>query len=294
MTDTRNPFENHIDELKYTTINSLFDQKEKYLIIALTGKLGAGCSTLAGIFRKTLEEMNLSHGQPGIEGFQNDKEREVRLLQRYYSWHQKQFHVIKVRDVITSFLLEEHVWEALEQNDFYKIREIKEARLEIENRIRREHPEHTWENSLSKYVKYICGSQVDKNLREQCYEFITIYLPAMGEQIHTILKDQYTEIFQKFGNQLRFFGQIMVDAASIDKLIAEKYQYAGVRIACINGAGVQGEDYFELEKNIETIYTIAKRINRFIKYLRHPKNTDSKWPVAIVIDSCLLYTSRCV
>ena len=72
-----------MDKLKYSTINSIFDQKEKYIIIALTGKVGAGSSTIAKLVKKTLEEMNLSYNQPGLEGFRNDEEREQRILQRY-------------------------------------------------------------------------------------------------------------------------------------------------------------------------------------------------------------------
>lgn len=87
----------------YTTERLM--QNEEFIVIGLTGRVGSGCSEAASIFGSTFEQLNLPSIYPGYMGLANDEERDRRILFRFANQHWVKFDVIKVRTVITSFLL---------------------------------------------------------------------------------------------------------------------------------------------------------------------------------------------
>ena len=94
-------------DIQHDVIKTIFDQKEKYLIIALTGKVGSGCSSAAEIFQKKYEEMNFSCPTSGDRGYADDDDRETAIIRRFYQFHCPDFKLIKVSDIIASFILED-------------------------------------------------------------------------------------------------------------------------------------------------------------------------------------------
>lgn len=95
------------------TMESVFSQKENYIVIGLTGKVGSGCTTVARVFQENFEDMGLRDISPNDDGLKNDREREDRIIRRFYRWHQKKFYVVSARDVIVSFVLEnKESWQA--------------------------------------------------------------------------------------------------------------------------------------------------------------------------------------
>ena len=85
---------------------NLMMQHENFLVVGLTGRIGAGCSEAADILGSSFRDLNLSLLTPGTNGFYTDEERDLRILQRYASAHWLKFDVIKVRTIITTFLLD--------------------------------------------------------------------------------------------------------------------------------------------------------------------------------------------
>ncbi len=288
---SKNYLSDKTDRIKYGTINAVFDQKEKYLIIALTGKVGAGCSTIAKLFQSSLEDMKLSYNQPGIDGFKSDEEREYRVLQRFFNWHQKRFYVIKVRDVILSFLLkDEHTWEDfLFQAEKYRKRnkkDLKECREKVEKRIKEEHPGEDYPSDLVKYTKRVIKRSVKGKYAQQRFEYVNNYLPELGREIHSVLSDEYTEMFQYYGNQLRFFGTTLNKQSDLEQNIKNILKFTEDRLCnSLDNTKKVHEKYFQCEKGTNTIFTIAERINLFIKALEYPENLNRKEPIAIIIDS---------
>lgn len=279
--------ESETDQIKYGMINALFDQREKYIIIGLTGKVGAGCSTVAKLFQSSLEKMNLSYNQPGIRGFADENEREARILQRFYSWHQRSFYLIKVRDVIFSFLLEnKDTWNEFLQRaescqSGYK-EKIENLRKEVEKKTKVDIIEY------NKLLKKNSLSHSDLKLR---YEYVKTYLPMLGRGIHEILGDKYTEIFQYYGNQLRFWGTTLSEKDFLQSCMDAKLEYARVRsknMLKVNEPQEKKErekKYLKKEAEANTIFVVAERINQFIKILQYPVKATEKNPIAVVIDS---------
>jgi deoxycytidylate deaminase len=287
-------FVDKIDEVKYGTINAIFDQREKYIIIGLTGKVGSGCSTIANLFQSSLEQMNLSYNQPGIGGLHSDQEREQRVLQRFYSWHQREFLLIKVRDVILSFLLNDSdTWnefldraKAASAENYNELEKEKHA---LEDRIQDDCEQCQISNDLI-IINQLITMRVDniKCLKLK-YDYVKELLPEFGDKVHKILGDSYTEIFQYYGNQLRFFGTTMSN--QLEKNLSGKSEYAKLRLqnaTQTRDPKLKNEfeaEYLDKEEAANTIYVIAERINRFIKVLEYPQNQIKKRPIAIVIDS---------
>ena len=84
---------------------ALMTQREQFIIIGLTGRIGVGCSETAKVMSSSYSELNLPLITPGVVGLNSDEIRDKRILQRYCSFHWARFDIIKVRTIITSFLL---------------------------------------------------------------------------------------------------------------------------------------------------------------------------------------------
>lgn len=86
-------------------ITNILQQREEFLIIGLTGRIGSGCSTVAQILGQYFSKLGVPSISPNDSGFDNDKQRDLRILYRYAYNHWLKFDIIKVRSIITSFLV---------------------------------------------------------------------------------------------------------------------------------------------------------------------------------------------
>ncbi len=86
-------------------INLLLEERQKFILIGLTGKTGSGCSTTATLLNsKMFEDFN----PPEVihSNFTNNEERKYEIVHHYLksNWHP--FNVIKVSNIISTFLLD--------------------------------------------------------------------------------------------------------------------------------------------------------------------------------------------
>lgn len=89
------------------------------------------------------------------------------------------------------------------------------------------------------------------------FVFVRDLMPALGDAIHDYLLEKhlpFTELFQKYGNSIRCYGKIWCEKPNTEEKAAD-------------------------------IFSIPRRIVRFIKALRHPFSSENCRPVRIVIDS---------
>ena len=202
-------------KLRESTVNGVFDQREKYLIIGLTGKNGSGCSTTACIFAEPMQDVNLSCPEPGLNGLDSDLERESRIIQRYIKGHQKQFEILKVRDIIASFLLESiDTWQRFEK-DYCTIKKISKKDVNIWDDYKEFCNKQESEMTL---IITSLDDLIDRNevtfhkdineITKEEYEYVTKILPSFARFIHEKLGVAYTDLFQKYGNEIRFWGTL--------------------------------------------------------------------------------------
>ena len=87
----------------------VLDQKEEFILIGLTGRLGSGCSEFAKILSSDFDKVcnDMTWPTPGRAGFRDNGERELRILVRFAESHWQKFDIIRGRDIITSFLVDD-------------------------------------------------------------------------------------------------------------------------------------------------------------------------------------------
>ncbi len=110
----------------------IFDEKEEFIVIGLTGRLGAGCSECAKILCSDYDQIqkNLPWPTPGLHGLRDDQERELRILARFANSHWQKFDSILGRDVISSFIIDDFDKFLNEINQLNKKNDIKDSIFE--------------------------------------------------------------------------------------------------------------------------------------------------------------------
>lgn len=101
-------------------VDRLYEQREKLIIIGLTGRTGAGCTTVANILSKdNLSDMDLH--SPKTRDFRNSDERKYSIIRKYMNnerW--KAFTIIEASTIIFSFFANESLENFFEYLDGYK------------------------------------------------------------------------------------------------------------------------------------------------------------------------------
>lgn len=271
--------------LQKRAIDTIFDQREKFIIIGLTGKIGSGCSTVARQCEKKFEELKLACPQPPMNGAWTDKERDSRIIQRFYQHHManNQFYVIKVRSIILSFLLEdEHTFNRLaddleerlhqentvtEQGIIEAFNEKKQELYKSDQRFKK-----AWDKYPGKRERFneiqdlfalnnVCRERSEEKAVLRFYYMFYI-LPYIGQKVHEDIKEVYTELFQNYGNELRFFGSL--NKNDIENFFA---------------------DSSTSDRITKNLYTISERINCFIKAVEYRNGNQGKEATLVIIDS---------
>lgn len=85
-------------------INELFNNRRNFIIIGLTGRTGAGCSTVAELLTKEFKELNIR--QVKNNDFLNNEERKNYIVYKYAKENWKAFKKIQVSDIITFYILD--------------------------------------------------------------------------------------------------------------------------------------------------------------------------------------------
>ena len=127
----------------------LLTQREEFIAIGLTGRIGSGCSTVAKILSSDTKTLQMPSMYPGENGFRDDDERDMRTIVRYYHAHWLAFDVIKSRTIITTFLLEHFK----ESNTFTKLLQPHSPKVVDDNYIFTELHKFLQDNAENAYTK---------------------------------------------------------------------------------------------------------------------------------------------
>lgn len=281
--------------IQQKTIQKVFDQRSEFIIIGLTGSRKSKTSEIANILQSKFDELDLSSYHTALD-YKSQKEYD--MIYNFAKVHWKEFDVIRARDVIITYLLENNnSWKRF-QNEI-KIDLIKDVgfdrkiQFKISKLLKQFGNKSLNENekSIKRYISEfqdkvinngIMDALVDQNeflinyiekLKQrdsavhkintaQLYVYTKYILTIVGDTLEDCIdEDTYSELFQKYGNEIRFFGTI------------DMYQW---RKKLENIEQISNFDYF---------YSIAKRTNTFIKLRRSPFQNSKSISVRIVIDS---------
>lgn len=248
-------------------IDTIYNEREKFIIIGLTGRTGSGCTTVSKILEKErFTDLNLH--EPEVTGFTNNSERKYQIIYEYAKKHWSAFYRISMTDIIFSFVLE------CEYETFFcELENMLGEHIthEIKERIKKEYPSLDTEyEQLSNALLSCLGKK--ENLKRECsedyrkeYEII-IKLPSVQTKFRDIMQglnfnyknesgencraNAFTHCLQEFGNRIRHHGSILKEA-----------DFTG-----------------------EHMFAIARRANDFIKAIRR-SNQSKDIPTFICLDA---------
>ena len=189
-------------------LEKLFDERKDFIIIGLTGRTGAGCTTAANILTKNFDELYLP--KPDNNNINNNEDRKYRILYNYCKQNWEKFIKIEMRNIITSFLLEE---------DYKSFKQFIESNKNISNKenIIKEIESDLFESKYSKMhenrnkVKCLIEENEENLVKDEVYNFYFEDLPKftinLKECIENIDKKSYTTLYQDIANNIRSSGK---------------------------------------------------------------------------------------
>ena len=210
-------------------INALFNNRRNFIIIGLTGRTGAGCSTVAELLTKEFKELNIR--QVKNNDFLNNEERKNYIVYKYAKENWKAFKKIQVSDIITFYILDSGLEKF--KSYTYKIidemnKERPESKIEIKdekiNEISKIFKKFREEYSEVKSEEEVIKENID-NAEKDIDDFIEFFLEKMPNHTKNIRKilneinnNLYTKIYQYSGNNLRKSGNVYDEKFNPDKM----------------------------------------------------------------------------
>ena len=215
-----------------TIVEKIFEQRGNFILIGLTGRTGSGCTKIADLLTsKTFEDFNAEYPSINNDSISNE-DLKYNIVYNYMkdSWGEG-FHHIKVRDIITSFVVEEDI-EQLNIEDF---KLLKQPTKDLYNKL----------NEVINKSKIEVGEakgndEYYSDLIIECKKESPNFLSHISELSLLIKQDlsnnnnRYTSAYQTIGDNIRNSGKASTSEASGNREIS----------------------------------AIAYRINCYIKYLR--------------------------
>lgn len=88
----------------HLSITEIFENRKKFIIIGLTGRTGSGCTTTAKLLSKNWNDFEAPTSM--IDDSSKNEDRKYKIVFNFAEKNWKKFNVIQVKDVITSFIIE--------------------------------------------------------------------------------------------------------------------------------------------------------------------------------------------
>ncbi|XOF34281.1 MAG: anti-phage dCTP deaminase [Candidatus Electrothrix sp. YB6] len=196
-----------------SAIETLYENRQKFIVIGLTGRTGSGCTSTAELLKQDIQTLKLP--KPHIVN--KNEERKYRIVYEFASSNWKPFHVIQVKDVITSFILENpfdkflaYVTEKIEHENIESL-----LKKNIEEEYSKLHEERVFLKKLRKKMekRNKVNKKKTEERREKSYKFYFEKLPPFTEKLKKILNDlagdSYTSLYQVAGNNIRSSGNAL-------------------------------------------------------------------------------------
>jgi dCMP deaminase len=86
------------------SVNQVYTGRNNFILIGLTGRTGSGCSSTADILAQDMSDLKLP--KPYENGLSENELRKYRIVYNFTQENWNRFEVIKVTNLITSFLFE--------------------------------------------------------------------------------------------------------------------------------------------------------------------------------------------
>lgn len=210
---------------KDKAIDNIYEEREKFIIVGLTGRTGSGCTTVSKILSTEIfEELNLH--EPKTTDFDTNEQRKYQIVYSYIKQHWNPFFRISMTDVIFSFIIQESF-----DNLIDKLSGIigKELAENISNELNAKFPNLSAEYFyLNEEISKIFGTDIhldrsNRNNLKIAYN-ILIRLSSIQSKFREVMNNNiyidksnnttvstFTYCLQEFGNRIRNHGDINPD-----------------------------------------------------------------------------------
>lgn len=208
--------ENKQSDLKQA-VDGMYAERNRSIIIGLTGRTGAGCSTVADILsRKRLRDMDL-HDFKTMD-FNNAEERKYRIIRNFMDEEERWtgFTVIQASTVIFSCIHEENKEDVLA----FIRKMFKEGRIKCGGKIEEEFEDIFFEeNNIENNIEFYTEKMKEK---QNIFRKKTERYTCCDENGHD--SNFYSYFMQKIGNNVRSSGSILSSEykTGYETIIAEK------------------------------------------------------------------------
>lgn len=225
-------------------IERLYEERTDFIVIGLTGWTGSGCTTVSELLEKPINKWELP--SPEENTFKNNEDRKYNIIYKFAWENFKEFNLIRIKDVITLFLLTKSI-------------------VEFEN-----------------YMNSIYEGGYDINVETRHWlEDTQIELKENNINIDNLImnNDELNE-----DTLFEFYFTILPKYTdNLDKAFNNKYMYKYIYRDMTNNIRASGNP-FKKDYEEGNIFKISEIINNMIKVLRHHK-IKRKEKALVVIDS---------
>ena len=214
-------------------LDVIYANRDKFIIIGLTGRTGAGCSFVASVLASQIREV-LSEKQTVNLNDDNNK-RKDNIVKEYIEKNWSPFFVIKVRDIISTFILDHTYDEVVDfvhnVNNKLDFSPMKEMFEEVKNK--------------RACLNEVLNDKHDDANANDVYKFLSRdignFTDSVKQYFEGISKDECIRVYQIIGDNIRLYGNAI-------------------------GRG---------EADGNNIYAISARINLLVKGLRNYNKQNS-------------------
>jgi len=219
-------------------VQNTFLNRQKLILIGLTGRTGSGCTTIANILKtKSFNELTLK--DPITHGFRDEEERKYKIIYDFMrtNSHWKPFTVIEVSSVILSFVLQNPLDKFISfLSELQKIDDEKELYIANMREIKgdletlkymfteaKKFSNFQLDNNNDDFYNFYINKVVEykKTLKRalEKYKCVEHNRPRLNDSYDTEY-DLYTYLMQLFGNNVRASGDPFCSAFSANALSA--------------------------------------------------------------------------
>ena len=248
-------------------IESIYKEREDFIIIGLTGRTGSGCTTVSKILSTELfDDLSLKH--PKETDFSSNSERKYQIIYNYARKHWNPFYRISMTDIIFSFILHNTYDEFMYILEGVVGKSVTDKlKISIEDKYKSLTEEFNYlhDKILQNITEDWNLERHDRNKLADEYELL-FKLPSVQSKFREIMQNlnytykdnhgnmvkanAFTYCLQEFGNRIRHHGSII-----------ENENFTG-----------------------KHMFAIARRANDFIKAVRYINNTNLR-PTFICLDA---------
>lgn len=175
----------------------VYKNRNKFIIIGLTGRSGSGCSKAAELLSKNFS--NLSFPCNCLSASSTDHDRKKNIIYNFAKSNWKEFFTIKVSDIITSFILE---------CTFDEFSKFIYSDFEVNiNHLKEEFNKFYEKN---KCLNHVITENYSRANKEEVYKYlqseISLFTDRLKNEFGYANNGSYTSIYQAIGNNIRKFG----------------------------------------------------------------------------------------